>query len=399
MNRWHLQKVLAVGIAIAIVDSLAVAQNASPDNPDNPNDANGVEVTITAELNPGPDEKVPLMQVALLLDTSNSMDGLINQARAQMWAIVNELAEKKRNGQRPKLEVALFEYGNNRLPATENYVRQVVPLTNDLDMLSESLFALTTDGGSEYCGAVIDEAITVLDWQPGVEHYKAIFIAGNEAFTQGGVEYTQACSRSRAEGVIVNTIHCGNERTGIAGKWRHGALVGGGKFLTIEQDRAIAHIHCPQDEVLLKLNLKLNSTYIPYGDVGREGVRRQERQDANAAGAAPQAIASRVASKAMGNAYRNSRWDLVDALESNEALLEDLDAESLPAELRGKGMAELKQAVADASKKRIEIQKEIAKVASEREAWLAKQRATDADSLGDVIREMVRGQVNGKGFE
>ncbi|RPI65426.1 MAG: hypothetical protein EHM44_00590, partial [Ignavibacteriales bacterium] len=32
------------------------------------------------------------IQLALLLDTSNSMDGLIDQAKSQLWKIVNELA-------------------------------------------------------------------------------------------------------------------------------------------------------------------------------------------------------------------------------------------------------------------------------------------------------------------
>jgi len=36
-------------------------------------------------------DEAPLIQIALLLDTSNSMDGLINQARSQLWAIVNSL--------------------------------------------------------------------------------------------------------------------------------------------------------------------------------------------------------------------------------------------------------------------------------------------------------------------
>ena len=32
------------------------------------------------------------IKVALLLDTSNSMDGLIDQAKAQLWDVVNELS-------------------------------------------------------------------------------------------------------------------------------------------------------------------------------------------------------------------------------------------------------------------------------------------------------------------
>ena len=36
------------------------------------------------------------IQVALLLDTSNSMDGLIDQAKSQLWKMVNELATTKK---------------------------------------------------------------------------------------------------------------------------------------------------------------------------------------------------------------------------------------------------------------------------------------------------------------
>ena len=38
------------------------------------------------------------IQVALLLDTSNSMDGLIEQAKTQLWKIVNELTSAEQKG-------------------------------------------------------------------------------------------------------------------------------------------------------------------------------------------------------------------------------------------------------------------------------------------------------------
>jgi hypothetical protein len=40
-------------------------------------------------------EKDQTIMLALLLDTSNSMDGLIDQAKSQLWKIVNELASCK----------------------------------------------------------------------------------------------------------------------------------------------------------------------------------------------------------------------------------------------------------------------------------------------------------------
>src|SRR3972149_11549646 len=74
-----------------------------------------------------------LIQAAILLDTSSSMDGLIDQAKTQLWKIVNELALAKRNGKSPAIEVGLYEYGNDGLAERDGYIRRVLPLTRDLD--------------------------------------------------------------------------------------------------------------------------------------------------------------------------------------------------------------------------------------------------------------------------
>ena len=104
------------------------------------------------------------IQLAILLDTSSSMDGLINQAKSQLWNIVNELSRARRNNNPTQLEVAIYEYGNNSLSSGEGYIRMITPLTTDLDKISEELFKLSTNGGSEYCGQVIDNASRDLAW-------------------------------------------------------------------------------------------------------------------------------------------------------------------------------------------------------------------------------------------
>ena len=135
----------------------------------------------------------PVIQVAILLDTSNSMDGLIGQAKSQLWTFVNQFSPLRRDGLAPELQVALYEYGKSSISAGEGYLRMVVPFTTDLDRVSEQLFALTTHGGDEYCGAVIKSATQGLNWSPSARDLKVIFIAGNEPFTQGSVDYRQSC--------------------------------------------------------------------------------------------------------------------------------------------------------------------------------------------------------------
>ena len=79
------------------------------------------------------------IKVALLLDTSNSMDGLINQAKTQLWEIVNELSYAKCEHEDPNLEIALYEYGNDKLSSREGYIRQVLGFSSDLDEISEKI--------------------------------------------------------------------------------------------------------------------------------------------------------------------------------------------------------------------------------------------------------------------
>src|SRR5262245_11227789 len=72
-----------------------------------------------------PEARAPRIQVAILLDTSNSMDGLIDQARNQLWQVVGAFGGARRGGVAPTLEVAVFEYGNSGLSAQQGYVREV----------------------------------------------------------------------------------------------------------------------------------------------------------------------------------------------------------------------------------------------------------------------------------
>lgn len=344
----------------------------------------------------------PAVDVAILLDTSNSMDGLIGQAKSQLWTIVNEFAAAKKHGLTPKLRVALFEYGNTNLPAGEGYIRQVVPLTDDLDVLSEALFSLTTNGGDEYCGQVIHEAVKRLDWIDEPNAYKAIFIAGNEPFTQGQVDYKQACAYAIGHGVIVNTIHCGDFNTGVEGMWKHGALLAEGNYLNINQDRAVIHIDAPQDVELLEYNRRLNSTYLWYGKEGKVAGARQLKQDSNAASLGRGNLAKRAASKS-SSVYRNPETDLIDAIKNESVQLGEVDEEDLPDVMKDMNEEERAHYVQEQTAERETIQVKIRELTVAREKHVAKERqrlAEDGDvTLGDVIVRSVREQLKDAGFE
>ena len=342
----------------------------------------------------------PVVQLAILLDTSNSMDGLIAQAKTQLWNIVNEFATAKQDGKAPRVQVALYEYGNNGLSEKKGWVRQVVPLTDDLDKLSEQLFSLKTNGGEEYCGWVIRDAVKGLEWDSSPKTYKAIFIAGNEPFTQGPVNYVESCKGAIAKGIIVNTIHCGPEQEGIEGKWKDGAALADGRFLVINQDAHMTSIAAPQDKDIAVLNSKLNDTYIAYGRGGSAGKARQEAQDKNAA-AAPAGstvLATRALSKSSAN-YSNAAWDIVDRAKDKGFDISKLKDEELPEEMRKLNADERKAFIAKKTAERDALQKELGALATAREKFVAekmKEKGKD-DTLGVAVTKAVREQASKKG--
>jgi len=372
-----------------------------------------VEITIKKDDDKKDDKKTdgkqpftgtrPSVDVAILLDTSNSMDGLISQAKSQLWNIVQQFAEAKKNGQTPSLRVSVFEYGNTRLPASEGYIRQVCQLTDDLDVVSESLFSLKTSGGDEYCGMVIDEAYKRLDWSKEANAYKTIFIAGNEPFTQGSVDYKDSCRKAIESGIIVNTIHCGNRQTGINGEWANGAKIAEGEFLNIDQDRKVVHIECPQDKVIIELNTSLNKTYLWYGKERLRYFNNQKAQDSNASDESVQLLVQRAKTKG-SKLYSNVGRDLVDSIKADKELLSKVKKEELPEELQKMTVEEQEAYIKKLSDKRADIQKKLAKLNREREAFLVKARKKMAEekgeaTLGDAVISAVNKQMKKSGFE
>ncbi|MCB0471931.1 MAG: VWA domain-containing protein [Flavobacteriaceae bacterium] len=348
--------------------------------------------------NPNPDRNT--IKVALLLDTSNSMDGLINQAKSQLWDIVNELSYARCENEHPNLQIALYEYGNDNLSAREGYIRQVTGFTSDLDVLSEKLFSLTTNGGSEFCGEVILSSLKQLEWGNNKNDLKLIFIAGNEPFTQGKINYKDATAQANEQDVVVNTIFCGNYQDGIYSKWQDGAYLTHGDYMAIDHNEAIVHIASPYDDVIIQLNSQLNDTYIYYGAQGYSKMQLQAVQDKNAEALDEEVIVKRAVSKS-SRIYKNSSWDLVDASDDKDFRYDKLDKKSLPAELQSKNTEEIRKYVTAKKAKRAEIQKRINDLNKLRDAYVTKKKQennTASNGLDNAMIKAIKKQAKTKNY-
>jgi len=334
-----------------------------------------------------------IVEVAICLDTSGSMSGLIDAARRKLWAIVNDLALAK---PAPRLRVALLTFGNDGHDAEQGWVKVDSELTEDLDRISEILFALGTNGGTELVGRVVDRATRLLAWTP--DAMKVIFVAGNESADQDlAVPFRVACKGAIEKGILVNSIYCGDPADELAPGWQEVARLADGHYMAIDQDDGTVTIATPFDETIAALSASLNTTYIPIGAEGLRAAENQVMQDANAEKSG--VAAERGCCKASG--LYVCGWDLVDAVRDGRKL-EEVKPEELPEALRKLDGAGLRRHVEEMAAKRDGIRREMQTAQEKRAEFLAKEQAKNA-ALGEkafdrAVRDAVRAQACRAGF-
>lgn len=339
------------------------------------------------------------VDIVIALDVSGSMSGLISSAKQRLWDVVNELGRAQ---PQPELRLAILSYGNPSYGAASGYVRIDLPFTSDLDAVNETLFGFGTSGGDEYVARVATIAINELDWSDDADALKILFIAGNEAADQDPqISIARAAQAAVENGIIINSIYCGEDNDGVAAGWRSVAALTQGLYASIDQNSAtVANIASPMDEELAQLNAELNGTYLAYGRDADRYRANQMTQDENALAMSPSAAASRTVTKA-GRLYDNSEWDIVDALKSG-ADLEEFESENLPAEMQAMNKKEREEYVSQYAEKRDVIQNRISELDKDRRVYIANERAKQTEAgakgLDEVMQEGLRSIAEAKGF-
>jgi len=364
---------------------------------------------IIDKVKPADQNKPPLVEVkskrkiqlVILFDTSSSMNGLLNQAKSRLWEIVNESGALRYHGEMPSLEIAMYDYGNSGIQ-NNLFVRKQLDFTSDLDLVSQKLFALTTNGGNEYCGAVISDALAQLNWSSDARDLKMVYIAGNEPFNQGPVNYQEVCSIATSKEVLVNTIYCGDHMQGIREMWKDGASCAKGDYFNIDANREVVFIPTPFDDQINEYSMKINRTYVQYNSIGMGRMELQESQDMNAAHVNASVAAKRAKAKISLN-YNNSQWDLIDAYLADSTIINSLERKFLPNELKDKTNKELLLFVKTKLKEREDIQNTIAVLTVKREAFIQKKKqemnSNDEDDLGTAINNSILNKAISLGFD
>lgn len=342
----------------------------------------------------------PRIEVAFVLDTTGSMSGLIEGAKRKIWQVANQLASGRPT---PEIRMALVAYRDRG----DAYVTRVKDLTPDLDAIYAELQGFAADGGGdgpESVNQALHEARTQLSWSRDPSVYRAIFLVGDAPphmdYAQD-VAYAATVRNARAQGIVINTIQCGNhqEATPI---WQEIAELGAGRYVAIRQDGGMLALRAPQDAELATLSRALADTVIAWGSAGEQAELESKRREALAAPAPSSADRLAYLAKTSGR-VNAGREDLVDAVKEGRVELDLVKKDELPAPLRDLTPAQRDAHVKARLEERRRLQQRVASLSKDRDAWIRAEQqrlaaAGQVHGFDQQVLEAIRAQAKSAGI-
>ncbi len=190
--------------------------------------------------------------------------------KQKIWGIVNEVMQESQSS---TVRIGLVAYRDRG----DEYLTQVLPLTEDLDKVYTTLMSYDADGGGDYQEDVrtaLAEGLNNAGWSPAASDLsQVIFLVGdapphNDYDDATDTLVTAASAVQR--GIIVNTVRCGlsaeTERV-----WQAIAKHGNGQYFSIAQNGGVQAISTPYDEEMSQLGNRLGSTFVAFGFGGGSG--------------------------------------------------------------------------------------------------------------------------------
>jgi Mg-chelatase subunit ChlD len=334
----------------------------------------------------------PKVEVVFCLDTTGSMGGLIEGAKAKIWSICNHIAGGKPT---PDLRVGLVAYRDKG----DTYVTKVVEMTDDLDAIHAKLKTFDANGGGdtpEHVNQALDDSVNKIKWSDDKKTLKIIFLVGDAPPQMGyadDVKYPDTCKKAVEKGIIINTIQCGVDEDATKA-WKDIATKAEGSYAAIPQDGGVRAVKTPFDADLAKLNSDLASTTVAYGETK---VREKVEKVAEAAAALPPGAAADRAGFSGKSAKGAAAGDLIDALKDKKVKLSDIKKDELPKEMQELKTDKERQEYLDkVSTKRTELQKKAAELDKKRQEYIEKEQKKEGkpqDGFDTNVLEMLRKQA------
>ncbi|MBI4422903.1 MAG: VWA domain-containing protein [Elusimicrobia bacterium] len=340
-----------------------------------------------------PDAARPAVDLVFAIDTTGSMGGLIEGAKAKVWAIANEVMQGR---PAPRLRMGLVAYRDKG----DAYVAKAFELSENLDAMYAELLALRAEGGGdgpEHVIAGLEQAVEKLSWSRDPRALKVVFLVGDAPPHEDYPEAPKLDAVLHAamlRGIRVNAVQCGDwAQTSEA--WRRIARLGEGRYLAIPQDGGVVARPTPFDERIAALSSRLEASRLAWGE-GRKKAEDEMALSSRVGGMlAGAAAAPAAAERALFKAREGfgTAGDLAEAVEGKTVSLDAVKDADLPEELRPLAPAARRARIDRILAERRGLKKEVAKLQARRARFLAEEGPRKADAFDARLVETLKRQA------
>jgi Mg-chelatase subunit ChlD len=312
------------------------------------------------------------IDLVFVLDSTGSMGGLIEGAKAKIWSTANSMITLP---SKPKIRIGLLTYRDKG----DEYVTKIFDLTDDIDKVFADLTSFVAAGGGDLPESVnqaLDEAVNEMSWdKTNPRVYKVIFLVGDcppHMDYHDDIKYPVTCKKAAENGIIINTIQCGMTG-GCETIWRDIARKSDGEYACISQTGDVQVVATPFDAEIGKLSIELNKTVLGYGSPKQQVIVSKKLSLAESSHFALNADRAAYNVLEKGKAIQGV-GDLVADIDSKKIKLDSIAKDELPEKLKGKSKEEQQKYLSDLSQKREEINKKILEQTKKRAAWLEEEK-------------------------
>ncbi len=238
----------------------------------------------------------------------------------------------------------------------------------------------------ESVNAALSAAIDQVSWGQSADTYQVVFLVGDappHMDYPGEQQFPAIVHRAAERNIIVNTIRCGNDDT-TARHWQQIASLSQGRYFSVDQDAQAVAMATPFDRELAELSAQLDDTRLTFGD-DKALAQARAKTAATAkvhAAASVETRARRAAFNAQASGKKNlyGESDLLDAMNSGEVELADLDEEELPETLRDMSSDERQTAVEAKREKRAKLDAQIQELVVKRGDYISSHAPAVAEA-------------------
>ena len=358
---------------------------------------------------PPPAHGAKTLEMVFVLDTTGSMGGLIEGAKQRIWGIVNEVMQEP---SKPNVRVGLVAYRDNG----DQYVTQILPLTNDLDKVYTTLMDFRAGGGGDWRENVrrgLADGVREAGWSKTAGGVAQILFLVGDAPPHDDYSNEPDTLTTTAEavrrGMVVNTIQCGAAED-TRRSWQQIAARGEGQYFAIAQDGGVQTVATPFDARLSELAAKLGSTYLAYGGgAGPAGTRHRAEAAQRQKAAEEKVVASAPTAAAADRAYNKALnrdayvGDLLQSIENESVKLDEVKSEDLPDDLQKLTPAERKREVEKRLAERKQLRAQIVELSKQRDAYIAAERKKSAGAgktgFDAAVSTALKAQMAKKGIK